>query len=71
MYALKRLKTRMLRTSPGMTAETKMPGITPGILQSDEASGQRFFKISSTTFLASPKSIMVLSRKNSSFSTPA
>ncbi len=32
---------------------------------------QRFLTISSVTFLASPNSIMVLSRKNSSFSTPA
>lgn len=29
------------------------------------------FNIPSTVFLASPNSIMVLSRKNSSFSTPA
>ena len=32
---------------------------------------QRFLRIESTTFLASPNSIMVLSRKNTSFSTPA
>jgi hypothetical protein len=46
----------------------RLPRTAPSPL---EPVPQKFFRISSTIFLASPKSIMVLSLKNNSFSTPA
>ena len=57
--------------------QSKAAALTADVLKADEPHiGPDFgahspFTIPSTIFLASPNSIMVLSRKNSSFSTPA
>ena len=68
-----------LRLSPAAKAEQRerVHGASPKAKAPPEGRGprrvgySRFFKMPSTVFLASPKSIIVLSRKNSSFSTPA
>ena len=48
-----------------------LPGHNGDLLRRLSKVSQSAFTIPSTIFLASPNSIMVLSRKNSSFSTPA
>ncbi len=51
----------------GAPPQTPPKGVTPFGIPLDQTD----FRMESTTFLASPNSIIVLSRKNTSFSTPA
>ena len=73
-------------TYTGSAAKSRAPPQQPAVHASETKRGghrcppqrsthqlrrQNALRIWSTTFLASPNSIMVLSRKNTSFSTPA
>ena len=65
---MKKWSSRLLSAPSGGSGSALYRAETKGALAHRPYSA---FRIPSTIFLASPKSIMVLSRKKSSFSTPA
>jgi len=60
---------RPLSRRPNAKKPGKIPGVS--LQEREEAYCPSDFTIDSTVFFASPKSIIVLGLKNSSFSTPA